>query len=86
MSPTLTSALASRLAAITSCPACGSYRKSFVDDDPHQAIAVFACGADIVAIGQAYLVPAGCKVVVADALARVKIEETVKLDREAAPC
>jgi hypothetical protein len=77
--PTLTAALAARLAAIDACPACGAFRKSFIDDDAHQAIAVYACGANIVAIGAAFIVVLGCKVTVADALARIKLEEEAKL-------
>jgi hypothetical protein len=87
MSPTLTSALASRLEAIAACPVCGARRTTFEDYD-RQVVAVFACGAYIVAIGAAFIVPAGCKVAVADKLARIKIEEEAKLveDAEAAPC
>jgi hypothetical protein len=81
----LTSALAARLAVITACPACGSRISTFEDYD-RQAIAVHACGTHIVAIGAAFIVPAGCKVVVADRLARIKLEEEAKLPQEKVGC
>lgn len=76
--PELTAALCERLRAIEACPVCGYPRKEFGIDGP-MAIAVFACGADMVAIGGGFQTPLGCRTPLIDALAKIKTEEEAKL-------
>jgi hypothetical protein len=74
--------LCERLRAIECCPVCGAARKEF-DTHDRIAIAVFACGADVVAIGGSFVVALGCKTTTADALALIKAEEEAKLEQVA---
>jgi hypothetical protein len=55
----------------------GARRQEF---DTHDLMArtIFACGADIVAIGGAFQVVLGCKTAIMDALALIKSEEEAR--------
>jgi hypothetical protein len=74
--------LCERLRALAHCPVCGWSRKSFESHD-RMAVALFACGTDIVAIGGSFTVALGCRTRVADALALIRAEEEAKLEESA---
>jgi hypothetical protein len=66
-------------AASSVSSACGSFRKDFHIGD-RLAIAVYACGADVVVSAGTFIVALGCrnKVKVAEALALITTEEEAR--------
>jgi hypothetical protein len=70
----LNTRLCERLRALDMCPACGSFRTHFHAADG-MAVAIYACGADMMVSAGTFVIEFGCKNKVADALGVIKAEE-----------